>query len=118
MTKKISQANANHVFLIGQVIQTWTYGDDRICRLAMQRTSFQPQGQSNDLVNVIIPGALRCGIAIKKGDVLHVAGFIRNEDRDVPLSKLTKTPLPEELKDLKIRQIVTQVYASTWQLIL
>ena len=113
----MNPSHANHVFLIGQVIQTWTYSDDRICRVAMQRTSFQPAGQASDLVNVIIPGALTRGITIKKGDTLHVDGFIRNEDREIPLSKLTKTKLPDELKDLKIKQIVTQVYASDWQLV-
>ena len=108
---------ANHIFLIGQVIQTWTYSDDRICRVSIQRASFAPSGQASDLVNVIISGAEKRGITIKKGDTLHVSGFIRNEDRDVPLSKLTKMKLPGELKNLKIRQIVTQVYASNWQLV-
>ena len=108
---------ANPVFLIGQVIQTWTYSDDRICRVSMQRASFAPSGQASDLVNVIIPGAEKRGITIKKGDTLHLSGFIRNDDREVPLSKLTKNKLPDELKDLKIKQIVTQVYASSWQLV-
>ena len=113
----MNPTHANHVFLIGQVIQTWTYSDDRICRVAMQRTSFQVPGQVSDLVNIVIPGAVKRGIVIKKGDTLHVNGFIRNEDRETPLSKLTKTKLPDELKNLKIKQIVTQVYASSWQLV-
>ena len=108
---------ANHVFLIGQVIQTWTYSDDRICRVSMQRASFSPSGQASDLVNVVIPGAEKRGINLKKGDILHLSGFIRNEDREVPQSKLTKKKLPDNVKDLKIKQIVTQVYASSWQLV-
>jgi hypothetical protein len=113
----MNSPHANHVFLIGQVIQTWTYSDDRICRVAMQRTSFQVPGQVSDLVNIVIPGAVKRGIVIKKGDTLHVNGFIRNEDRETTLSKLTKIKLPDEFKDLKIKQIVTQVYASNWQLV-
>ena len=113
----MNSPHANHVFLIGQVIQTWTYSDDRICRVAMQRTSFQAPGQVSDLVNIVIPGAVKRGIMIKKGDTLHVNGFILNEDRETTLSKLTKMKLPDELKDLKIKQIVTQVYASDWQLV-
>ena len=113
----MTTTHANHVFLIGQVIQTWTYSDDRICRVVMQRTSFLPPDQTSDLVNIIIPGAIKRGITIKKGDTLHVSGFIRNEDRETLLSKLTKTKLPDALKDLKIKQIVTQVYASDWQLV-
>jgi hypothetical protein len=113
----MNSTHANHVFLIGQVIQTWTYSEDRICRVSMRRASFVPSGQPSDLVNVVIPGAVKRGITIKKGDTLHVNGFIRNEDRETPLSKLTKTKLPDALKDLKIKQIVTQVYASDWQLV-
>ena len=108
---------ANHVFVIGQVIQTWTYSDDIVCRLSMKRASFEQPGQNSDLVNVVIPGAVKQGITIKKGALLHVVGFIRNEDREVPLSKLTNAELPEGLKNLKIKQIVTQVFASRWQLL-
>ena len=109
--------HANHIFIIGKVLQTWTYSDDRICRVSMRRASFAPSGQASDLVNVVIPGAEKRGISIKKGDTLHVVGFIRNEDRETPLSKITKEKLPDELKDLKVKQIVTQVYASSWQLV-
>ena len=32
--------HANHIFIIGKVLQTWTYSDDRICRVSMRRASF------------------------------------------------------------------------------
>lgn len=112
--------HANHVLLIGQVIQTWTYSNDRMCRVQMTRAAFQPlvDGSARDLVNVVLPEAVTRGVIVKKGDELHITGFIRNEDREVSLASIAgNIELPEQLKDLKVRQIVTQVYATSWQIV-
>lgn len=108
----------NHVILIGKVIQTWTYDGNRIARIQMKRSSFQlkrAEGNS-DLVNVVLPDAVSKGQVVSVGEVLHVTGFIRSEDREILLSSLMKE-IPDELKEIKIRQILTEVIALNWQII-
>jgi hypothetical protein len=110
--------NANHVILIGTVIQTWRYGNDRFVRLQMIRPAFAPirSDGPSDLVNVVLPEAVSRGQNIAEGDELHVLGFIRNADREVSLLSLAKgITLPDELKTIKVKHIVTEVVATDWQ---
>jgi hypothetical protein len=55
--------HVNHGILVGRVLQTWTYENDRGVRLLMRRAAFLPlrsDGSSN-LVNVVLPEAVtRC----------------------------------------------------------
>lgn len=112
--------HVNHVILIGVVLQTWSYGNDRGVRLQMRRPAFFPvrtDGPS-DLVNVIIPEAVTRGQILKEGDELHITGFIRNEDRETSLASIARgIELPANLKDAKIKQIVTEVVAIQWQIL-
>lgn len=107
----------NHVILIGKVIQTWTYDNNRIARIQMKRSSFLPKRSdgNSDLVNVVLPDAVSKGQVVSVGDELHVIGFIRSEDREVALSSVLKD-VPAILKETKIKQIVTEVWASEWQI--
>jgi hypothetical protein len=108
----------NHVILIGKVIQTWTYNNNRIIRLQMKRGSFLPKRAegNSDLVNVVLPDAVSKGQVVSIGDELHVQGHVRSEDREVALSSLMKE-VPAILKDTKIRQIVTEVAALEWEIV-
>ncbi len=108
----------NHVTLIGKVIQTWIYNGNRIVRLQMKRNSFLPKRAegNSDLVNVILPDAVAKGQNVDVGSELHVTGFIRSEDREVSLSSLMKD-IPSELKHIKVRQIMTEVWAMEWEII-
>jgi hypothetical protein len=110
--------HVNHVILIGKVIQTWTYDGNRIARIQMKRSSFQPKRAegNSDLVNVVLPDAVSKGQVVSVGDELHVTGFIRSEDREVALSSLMKE-VPLELRDLKVKQIVTEVVALEWEIV-
>ena len=109
--------HVNHVVLIGKVIQTWTYDNNRIARIQMKRAAFQTKRAegNSDLVNVVLPDAVSKGQVVSVGDELHVQGFIRSEDREVALSSLMKE-VPQELRDVKVRQIVTEVWAQEWEM--
>lgn len=109
--------HANHVILIGKVLQTWTYDNNRIVRLQMKRSAFLPKRAdgNSDLVNIVLPDAVSKGQVVSIGSELHVAGFIRSEDREVLLSSLMKE-VPQELRDLKVKQIVTEVLALEWEI--
>lgn len=110
--------HVNHVVLVGKVIQTWIYNGNRIARLQMKRSAFlphRPDGHS-DLVNVVLPDALVKGQIVENGQELHVRGFVRSEDRDVSISSVIKEEIPAAIKDLKIQQIVTEVFATDWQI--
>jgi hypothetical protein len=112
--------HVNHVILVGRVLQTWTYENDRGVRLLMRRATFLPLRSDgpSDLVNVILPEAAARGQVVKENDELHITGFIRNADREVTLASITKgIELPYELKKTRIRQIVTEVVAVDWQII-
>ena len=112
--------HVNHVILVGRVLQTWTYENDRGVRLLMRRATFLPLRSDgpSDLVNVILPEAAARGQMVKENDELHITGFIRNADREVTLASITKgIELPYELKKTRIRQIVTEVVAVDWQII-
>jgi len=113
MTRQI-----NHVILVGKVIQTWIYNGNRIVRLQMKRTSFIPKRTegNSDLVNVILPDAVAKGQSADIGSELHVTGFVRSEDREVALASLIKE-VPQNLRDLKVKQIVTEVWATEWEMI-
>ena len=112
--------HVNHVILVGRVLQTWTYENDRGVRLLMRRATFLPLRSDgpSDLVNVILPEAAARGQVVNENDELHITGFIRNADREVTLASITKgIELPTELKKTRIRQIVTEVVAVDWQII-
>ena len=112
--------HVNHVILVGRVLQTWTYENDRGVRLLMRRATFLPLRSDgpSDLVNVILPEAAARGQVVKENDELHITGFIRNADREVTLASITKgIEIPYELKKTRIRQIVTEVVAVDWQII-
>ena len=112
--------HVNHVILVGRVLQTWTYENDRGVRLLMRRATFLPLRSDgpSDLVNVILPEAAARGQVVKENDELHITGFIRNADREVTLASIAKgLELPYELKKTRIRQIVTEVVAVDWQII-
>ena len=112
--------HVNHVILVGRVLQTWTYENDRGVRLLMRRATFLPLRSDgpSDLVNVILPEAAARGQVVKENDELHITGFIRNADREVTMASIAKgIELPYELKKTRIRQIVTEVVAVDWQII-
>ena len=112
--------HVNHVILVGRVLQTWTYENDRGVRLLMRRATFLPLRSDgpSDLVNVILPEAAARGQVVKENDELHITGFIRNADREVSLASISKgLVLPIDLKKAKIKQIVTEVVAVDWQII-
>jgi len=112
--------HVNHVILVGRVLQTWTYENDRGVRLLMRRATFLPLRSDgpSDLVNVILPEAAARGQVVKENDELHITGFIRNADREVTLASIAKgIEIPYELKKTRIRQIVTEVVAVDWQII-
>ena len=112
--------HVNHVILVGRVLQTWTYENDRGVRLLMRRATFLPLRSDgpSDLVNVILPEAAARGQVVKENDELHITGFIRNADREVTLASIAKgIELTYELKKTRIRQIVTEVVAVDWQII-
>ncbi len=112
--------HVNHVVLVGRVLQTWTFENDRGIRLQMRRPVFipaRPEGPS-DLANVILPEAIPRGQMVKEGDELHVEGFLRNAERDVLLaSLLKKADLPAKWQKTRVKQIVTEVVATNWQII-
>ena len=112
--------HVNHVILVGRVLQTWTYENDRGVRLLMRRATFLPLRSAgpSDLVNVILPEAAARGQVVKENDELHITGFIRNADREVTMASIARgIDLPNELKKTRIRQIVTEVVAVDWQII-
>jgi hypothetical protein len=112
--------HVNHVILIGTVLQTWSFANDRGVRLQMRRPAFFPVRSDgpSDLVNVILPEAVTRGQSVKEGDELHITGFVRNADRETSLASIAKdVKLPEELKKVKVKQIVTEVVAVEWQII-
>lgn len=112
--------HVNHVILIGAVLQTWSFGNDRGVRLQMRRPAFFPVRSDgpSDLVNVILPEAVTRGQVVQEGDDLHVMGFVRNADRETPLASIAKgVKLPDELKSVKVKQIVTEVVAHQWQIL-
>ncbi len=112
--------HVNHVILVGTVLQTWSYGNDRAVRLQMRRPAFFPVRSDgpSDLVNVILPEAVTRGQKVEAGDELHITGFVRNADRETSLASIAKgLKLPEELKSMKVKQIVTEVVAVEWQML-
>jgi hypothetical protein len=116
----MSNHHVNCVILIGRVLQTWTFENDRGVRLQMRRAAFLPPRSDgpSDLVNVILPEAAARGQVVKEGDELHVEGFIRNADRDVLLSSIVKDAgLPAKWQKTRVKQIVTEVVATNWQIV-
>jgi hypothetical protein len=112
--------HANHVILIGTALQTWSYGNDRGVRLQMRRPAFFPIRSDGpcDLVNVVLPEAVTRGQNVAEGDALHVTGFIRNAERETPLAAIARgLDLPDRLKKARVKQIVTEVIATEWQII-
>ena len=121
--------HANHVILIGQVLQTWRFGADLFARLQINRPAYYTsQDGPLDLVTVALPGAAAHGIDLSEGDELHVSGFLRNIERQVKLSDLYKrqgnsvrnlerkfSGLMEEFVATRVPQIVTEVVAVHWQ---
>jgi len=99
--------HVNHVILVGRVLQTWTYENDR---------GRAPADAPRDLPAASLGWAFRpgeChpsggaarGQVVKENDELHITGFIRNADREVTLASITKgIELPYELKKTRIRQ--------------
>ncbi|NCP87789.1 MAG: hypothetical protein CO094_05700 [Anaerolineae bacterium CG_4_9_14_3_um_filter_57_17] len=110
--------HANHVFLIGRVLQSWTFGADRLVRLSIKRPMFLPprDGGPNDLVTVLLPDAASHGIVIEGGAEIHVSGYVRNAERETTLSSLLKK-CPAGLEKTRVPQIVTEVVALQWQMI-
>lgn len=120
MSQAPMSPHANHVFLIGSVLQTWSFGNDRGVRLQMRRPAFFPLRSDgpSDLVNVVLPEAVTRGQLVAVGDELHITGFIRNAERETPLAAIAKgIDLPESLKKAKVKQIVTEVVAINWQIV-
>ncbi|MGB8215497.1 MAG: hypothetical protein WCE68_18250 [Anaerolineales bacterium] len=116
----MSNHHVNHVILVGKVLQTWSFEDDRGVRLQMRRAAFQPPRADgpSDLVIVILPGAIPRGQQVSEGDELHIEGFIRNTEREVLLSSLAKgIDIPANLKKTRVKQLVTEVVAINWQII-
>ncbi len=112
--------HVNHVILVGRVLQTWTFENDRGIRLQMRRPVFVPPRSDgpSDLTNVILPEAVSRGQVVREGDELHVEGFLRNAEREVQLaSLLKKEDLPAKWQKTRVRQIVTEVIATNWQII-
>jgi hypothetical protein len=112
--------HVNHVVLVGRVLQTWQFENDRCARLQMHRPVFVPSRADgpSDLVNVVLPEAVARGQMVKEGDELHVEGFLRNADRDVLLSNLLKQEdLPAKWQKTRVKQIVTEVVATNWQIV-
>ena len=69
----MSNHHVNHVILVGKVLQTWSFEEDRGVRLQMRRAAFQPPRADgpSDLVIVILPGAIPRGQQVSEGDELH-----------------------------------------------
>jgi hypothetical protein len=112
--------HVNHVILIGRVLQAWQFENDRCARLQMRRPVFVPARADgpSDLVNVVLPEAVARGQVVKEGDELHVEGFLRNAEREVLLASMLKTEdLPAKWTKTRIKQIVTEVVATNWQII-
>jgi|WetSurMetagenome_2_1015567.scaffolds.fasta_scaffold1249639_1 hypothetical protein len=110
----------NHVILVGRVLQTWIFENDRGVRLQIRRPVFIPPRSDgpSDLANVILPEAVAHGQVVKEGDELHIEGFLRNAEREVLLSNLLKTSdLPVQWQKSRVRQIVTEVVATSWQIV-
>src|SRR5512138_3479798 len=110
----------NHVILIGRVLQTWTFGNDRGIRLQMRRPVFVPARTDgpSDLANVVLPEAVSRGQVVREGDELHVEGFLRNAEREVLFSSLLRSEeLPAKWRKTRVKQIVTEVVATNWQII-
>jgi hypothetical protein len=116
----MSNHHANHVFVIGKVIQSWIYDGNRVARVQMKRTTFMPPRNDghSDLVNVVLPDAIARGMTVENGQEVHVRGFIRSEDRETPLQSIVKdVEFPKKFQDVKVRQIVTEVVALDWQIV-
>src|SRR5512146_2356712 len=112
--------HVNHVILVGRVLQTWTFENDRGIRLQMRRPVFVPARTDgpSDLANVVLPEAVSRGQVVQEGDELHVEGFLRNAERDVLISSLLKSEdLPVKWRKARVRQIVTEVVATNWQIL-
>jgi hypothetical protein len=117
---KSNNHHVNHVILIGRVLQTWTFENDRGVRLQMRRPVFIPPRADgpSDLVNVVLPEAVARGQVVNEGDELHVEGFLRNAERDVLVSSLLKvSDLPAKWQKTRVKQIVTEAVAIHWQII-
>lgn len=113
--------HVNTVTLTGKVLQHWTYSNNIVVRLQMNRPVFYPKrtdGNMSDLVSVVLPDALLKGQNVQTGQEIHVQGYIHSEERETPLSSMVKDqPLDKTLSSIKVRQIVTEVIALNWQIV-
>jgi hypothetical protein len=110
--------HGNRVTLIGTVLQTWSYGNDRGVWLQVRLPAFFPvrsDGPSN-LANVILPEAVTSSQSILAGNELHITGFIHNADRETSLAAFAKgVKLPYYMKKVRVKQVVTEVLAVEWR---
>ena len=111
MKKSNAALHLNHAVLIGEVLQSWSYDDNLVCRLQTQIED------GNFLVNAVIPKGAKLGIQIEKGTLLQVTGAIRNDEVEKPLVRLITEEVPKNLYTATVKLIYTQVYASSWQVI-
>ncbi len=113
--------HVNTVTLTGKILQHWMYSDNIIVRLQMVRPSFYPKRTDrnmSDLVSVVLPDAMLKGQSVQVGQEIHVQGLVHSEERETPISSLVKDPnLDKKLATIKVRQIITEVFAINWQLV-
>ena len=113
--------HVNTVTLTGKILQHWTYSDNVIVRLQMIRPSFYPKRTDknmSDLVSVVLPDAMLKGQSVQSGQEIHIQGFLHSEERETPLSSLLKDKkISNDLAEIKVCQIITEVIATNWQLI-
>jgi len=113
--------HANTVILTGKIIQHWTYDNNVIARVQMARPIFyqrRKDGNSSDLVNVVLPDAVLRGQVVQVNQELHIQGYIHSEERETSLSSMLKgVKLDVQYSKLKVKQIVTEVIAQNWQIV-
>lgn len=113
--------HVNSVTLVGKVLNTWEVGPDRLARLSIRRPGFYPRREEgpNDLVTVVLPDAVLKGQTIKDDTEIHLVGFIKNSDAQVTLGSLAKgVELPPDIAQLRVKNIITLVVATQWQLVI
>lgn len=112
--------HVNSVTLTGKALNSWEVGSDRMVRLSVRRPGFYPRREEgpNDLVTVVLPDAVLKGQVIKENAEIHLVGFIKNSDVQVTLASLAKgVELPPDLAQQRVKNILTLVVATQWQLV-
>lgn len=112
--------HVNSVTLLGKVLSAWEVGSDRLVRLSIHRPGFYPRREAgpNDLVTVVLPDAVLKGQVVKENAEIHLVGFIKNEDAQVTLASLARgIELPPDLAQQRVKNIMTLVVATQWQLV-